>query len=91
MQITVTILQDPSLSLCTYRREEGDGSLDVRVGLMTYDSRIHLYDLSPALSRPHMLVITETEELQLPVRDGLLVSLSRCMDSIDRYHTWCTD
>lgn len=51
---------------------------------MTYDGKIHLYDLSPALSRPHMLVITETEDLQLPVREGLLVSLNDCMDSIDR-------
>uniref|UniRef100_A0A668S7P9 Uncharacterized protein n=1 Tax=Oreochromis aureus TaxID=47969 RepID=A0A668S7P9_OREAU len=58
--------------------EDGDAS-DVRVGLMTYDSRIHLYDLSPELSRPHMLVITETEDLQLPVREGLLVPLKDCI------------
>ncbi|XP_040011714.1 protein transport protein Sec24C isoform X2 [Xiphias gladius] len=62
----------------------GEGvSSDVRVGLMTYDSRIHLYDLSPALSRPHMLVITETEDLQLPVREGLLVPLKDCIYGID--------
>uniref|UniRef100_A0A8D0AF55 Si:dkey-13n15.2 n=1 Tax=Sander lucioperca TaxID=283035 RepID=A0A8D0AF55_SANLU len=67
-------------SLC---REDGDATSDVRVGLMTYDSRIHLYDLSPALSRPHMLVITETDDLQLPVREGLLVSLKDCIDSIN--------
>ncbi|XP_030000165.1 protein transport protein Sec24C isoform X2 [Sphaeramia orbicularis] len=58
-------------------------SSDIRVGLMTYDSRIHLYDLSPTLSRPHMLVITEPDDLQLPVREGLLVSLKDCIDSID--------
>nr|XP_040051121.1 protein transport protein Sec24C isoform X2 [Gasterosteus aculeatus aculeatus] len=57
----------------------GDG---VRVGLMTYDSRIHLYDLSPALTRPHMLVIAEAEELQLPVREGLLVPLEDCIHGI---------
>ena len=71
-----------------YFREHGTSETppaDLRVGLMTYDSRIHLYDLSPALSRPHMLVVTETDDLQLPVRDGLLVSLRDCMDSIDRY------
>ncbi|KAJ3580628.1 hypothetical protein NHX12_034326, partial [Muraenolepis orangiensis] len=56
---------------------------DLRVGLMTYDSRVHLYDLSPALSRPHMLVVTETEDLQLPVREGMLVSLKDCVDCID--------
>uniref|UniRef100_A0A8C4HY99 VWFA domain-containing protein n=1 Tax=Dicentrarchus labrax TaxID=13489 RepID=A0A8C4HY99_DICLA len=66
--------------LTSLKREDGESSSDVRVGLMTYDSRIHLYDLSPALSRPHMLVITETEELQLPVREGLLVSLQDCID-----------
>ncbi|XP_040897876.1 protein transport protein Sec24C isoform X2 [Toxotes jaculatrix] len=62
---------------------DGDALSDIRVGLITYDSRIHLYDLSPALSRPHMLVITETEDLQLPVREGLLVSLKDCIDSIN--------
>uniref|UniRef100_A0A1A7WEM8 Protein transport protein Sec24C-like n=1 Tax=Iconisemion striatum TaxID=60296 RepID=A0A1A7WEM8_9TELE len=56
---------------------------DVRVGLMTYDNRIHLYDLSPDLSRPHMMVITETEDLQLPVREGLLVSLRDCVETLD--------
>ncbi|XP_023198916.1 protein transport protein Sec24C-like isoform X3 [Xiphophorus maculatus] len=64
-------------------REAGDASSDLRVGLMTYDSRIHLYDLSPDLSRPHMLVIAETEDMQLPVREGLLVSLKDCIESID--------
>ncbi|KAM8885811.1 protein transport protein Sec24C isoform 2-T2 [Spinachia spinachia] len=54
----------------------------VRVGLMTYDSRIHLYDLSPALTRPHMLVLAEAEDLQLPVREGLLVPLQDCMHGI---------
>nr|XP_019965819.1 PREDICTED: protein transport protein Sec24C-like isoform X2 [Paralichthys olivaceus] len=63
--------------------EDGDALSDVRVGLMTYDSRIHLYDLSPALSRPHMLVIMETEDLQLPVTEGLLVSLKDCIHSVD--------
>ncbi|XP_028313311.1 protein transport protein Sec24C [Gouania willdenowi] len=54
----------------------------LRVGLMTYDRRIHLYNLSANLSRPHMMVITETEELQLPVREGLLVSLNDCLDTV---------
>ncbi|XP_034026716.1 protein transport protein Sec24C [Thalassophryne amazonica] len=55
---------------------------NVRVGLITYDSRIHLYDLSPTLFCPHMLVITDTKDLQLPVTEGLLVSLRHCIDSV---------
>ncbi|XP_054895010.1 protein transport protein Sec24C isoform X2 [Poeciliopsis prolifica] len=70
-------------SLVRACREAGDASSNLRVGLMTYDSRIHLYDLSPDLSRPHMLVIAETEDLQLPVRERLLVPLIDCIQSID--------
>ncbi|XP_041642619.1 protein transport protein Sec24C [Cheilinus undulatus] len=69
--------------LASLKSEDGNDFSDIRIGLMTYDNRIHLYDLSPALSRPHMLVITETEELQLPVREGLLVSLKDCIDSVN--------
>lgn len=64
--------------------EGGDSWSDLRVGLMTYDTRIHLYDLSPDLTRPHMLVIADTEDMQLPVRAGLLVSLKHCIESLDR-------
>ncbi|KAF4112809.1 protein transport protein Sec24C isoform X1 [Onychostoma macrolepis] len=63
--------------------EETDRS-DLRVGLMTYDSRIHLYNLSPALSRPHMMVITDCEELELPVVEGLLVQLKDCRHILER-------
>ncbi|XP_076006738.1 protein transport protein Sec24C [Genypterus blacodes] len=69
--------------LTSLNSEDGASWSDVRVGLMTYDSRIHLYDLSLSLSRPHMLVITETEDMQLPVREGLLVPLKDSIDSID--------
>uniref|UniRef100_A0A672IAN3 Si:dkey-13n15.2 n=1 Tax=Salarias fasciatus TaxID=181472 RepID=A0A672IAN3_SALFA len=63
---------------CYLQRESGELSADIRVGLLTYDSRIHLYDLSPDLSRPHMLVIAEKDDLQLPLREGLLVSIKDC-------------
>ncbi|XP_016297303.1 protein transport protein Sec24C [Sinocyclocheilus anshuiensis] len=63
--------------------EETDRS-DLRVCLMTYDSRIHLYNLSPALSRPHMMVITDCEELELPVVEGLLVPLKDCRHILER-------
>ncbi|XP_018618000.2 protein transport protein Sec24C [Scleropages formosus] len=67
-------------------KNEGEGTMDqsdLRVGLMTYDKRLHLYDLSPALSRPHMLVMTDHMELELPVCEGLLVPLKDCRDHLD--------
>ncbi|KAM9744591.1 LOW QUALITY PROTEIN: protein transport protein Sec24C [Menidia menidia] len=76
------VTQQINAMLASLKRGEGEFLSEVRVGLMTYDSRIHLYDLSPELSRPHMLVVTETEDLQLPVRGGLLVSLKDCLESL---------
>lgn len=67
--------------------QDGETWLDVRVGVMTYDSQVHLYDLHPTLTRPHMLVITETDDLQLPVREGLLVPLRDCLHSVERLET----
>ncbi|XP_058230725.1 protein transport protein Sec24C isoform X1 [Hemibagrus wyckioides] len=58
------------------------GESNPRVGLITYDRRIHLYDLSPTLSRPHMMVLTDTDELELPVWEGLLVPLKDCRHTV---------
>ncbi|RVE67820.1 hypothetical protein OJAV_G00085710 [Oryzias javanicus] len=74
------ITQQIQAVLTSLSRE--DGSCCVPVGLMSYDSRIHLYDLSPERSRPHMLVMADSEEVQLPVREGLLVPLRDCMESL---------
>ncbi|KAI7813287.1 putative protein transport protein Sec24C [Triplophysa rosa] len=63
---------------------EGADQSDLRVGLMTYDSRIHLYNLSPTLSRPHMMIITDCEEMELPVMEGLLVPLKDCRHIVER-------
>ncbi|XP_029960116.1 protein transport protein Sec24C [Salarias fasciatus] len=77
------ITQQIQTLLNSLHRESGELSADIRVGLLTYDSRIHLYDLSPDLSRPHMLVIAEKDDLQLPLREGLLVSIKDCAGIID--------
>ncbi|KAB5528624.1 hypothetical protein PHYPO_G00142370 [Pangasianodon hypophthalmus] len=62
---------------------EDNAKADLRVGLITYDSRIHVYDLSPTLSRPHMMVLTDTDELELPVQEGLLVPLKDCRHIVE--------
>ncbi|XP_026878990.2 protein transport protein Sec24C [Electrophorus electricus] len=62
---------------------DGADQSDLRVALMTYDSRIHLYNLSPSLSRPHMMIITDTDDLELPVREGLLVPLKDCRQTVE--------
>lgn len=80
--VSSSVLSD---SLYLFKREEDDTQSDLRVGLITYDSRLHLYNLSPMLSRPHMMVLTDTDELELPVQDGLLVPLKDCRCTVGRY------
>ncbi|KAG5280553.1 hypothetical protein AALO_G00061360 [Alosa alosa] len=73
-----SICQQLHTLLDTVYREEDTEQCALRVGLLTYDHRVHLYNLSASLSRPHMLVVTETDELELPLTEGLLVPLSEC-------------
>ncbi|XP_066570370.1 protein transport protein Sec24C [Amia ocellicauda] len=70
--------------LDSLQRDSGSDQSQLRVGVVTYHSSLHLYNLNPALSRPHMLVITQTEELELPVWEGLLVPLRDCRTAIDK-------
>ncbi|XP_053336461.1 protein transport protein Sec24C [Clarias gariepinus] len=77
------ICQQLCTLLLSLSGEKDDAESDLRVGLITYDSRIHLYDLSPTLSRPRMMVLTDTDELELPVHEGLLVPLKDCRHTIE--------
>ncbi|XP_058864455.1 protein transport protein Sec24C-like isoform X3 [Acipenser ruthenus] len=64
-------------------RDSGMDESELSVGVVTYDRTLHLYSLSPTLSRPHMLVVTETEDLELPLVEGLLVPVKDCRDIVD--------
>ncbi|XP_069037867.1 protein transport protein Sec24C isoform X1 [Lepisosteus oculatus] len=82
-QLALVCHQLRALLASLSRDYTGLGKSALRVGVVTYDRSLHLYNLSPALSRPHMLVVTETEDLELPVWEGLLVSLEDGRDAID--------
>ncbi|XP_063051501.1 protein transport protein Sec24C [Engraulis encrasicolus] len=64
--------------LDTAYKAAGSEQCALRVGLLTYDSRVHLYNLSANLSRPSMLVVMETDDFELPLTDGLLIPLGEC-------------
>ncbi|KAM9823144.1 protein transport protein Sec24C isoform 1-T1 [Syngnathus typhle] len=83
IDVSAAALRGGHLDFVTQQIHTLLASLDknVRVGLLTYDSRIQLYDLSP--TRPHMLVMAETlDEQQFPVREGLVLPLRDCMDNV---------
>uniref|UniRef100_UPI00358F882D protein transport protein Sec24A-like isoform X2 n=1 Tax=Myxine glutinosa TaxID=7769 RepID=UPI00358F882D len=48
------------------------GDSRTRVGIMTYDGSLHFYNLQEGLTRPQMLVVTDTEDVFVPCPEGLL-------------------
>ncbi|KAI8824176.1 uncharacterized protein EV422DRAFT_493298 [Fimicolochytrium jonesii] len=47
-----------------------------KVGFITVDSALHFYNLSPNVSEPQMLVVSDLDEVFLPMPYDLLVSLT---------------
>lgn len=65
----------PAQILGLLPREEGqdEGPSPLRVGFVTYDHVIHYYNLSPGLSQPQMLLVTDLEDVFVPLVDGFMV------------------
>ncbi|XP_014448631.1 protein transport protein Sec24B [Tupaia chinensis] len=51
------------------------GDSRTRIGLVTFDSTIHFYNLQEGLSQPQMLVVSDVDDVFLPTPDSLLVNL----------------
>lgn len=60
----------------------GGGDNRLQMGIVTYDTSLHFYNLNPSLSQPQMLVVSDLDDLFLPLPDGILVNLSDCEASI---------
>uniref|UniRef100_A0A8C4QFP4 Uncharacterized protein n=1 Tax=Eptatretus burgeri TaxID=7764 RepID=A0A8C4QFP4_EPTBU len=59
------------------------GDSRTRVGVMTYDGSLHFYNLQEGLTRPQMLVVTDTEDVFVPCPEGLLPNLQESKESGD--------
>ncbi|XP_065891062.1 protein transport protein Sec24D-like isoform X2 [Dysidea avara] len=55
-------------------RDEG-GSCPIQVGFVTYDKSLHFYNVLGSLAQPQMMVLTDVEEVFVPIVDGFLVSV----------------
>ncbi|KAI9363293.1 hypothetical protein BD770DRAFT_315322 [Pilaira anomala] len=53
-----------------------------RVGIITVDSAIHFYDLSPKLPEPRMLVVSDLDDIYLPQPTDLLANLTESMQPL---------
>ena len=53
-----------------------------RVGIVTYDREVQFYNLSPELSTPQMMVMTDLEEPFVPLSTGLFVDPTKSKELI---------
>lgn len=58
------------------------GGQRAQAGIITYDTSVHFYNLSPNLSQPQMMVVSDLDDLFLPLPDDILVPLHESESSI---------
>ncbi len=46
-----------------------------KVGFITYDKELHFYNLKSSLVSPQMMIVSDIEEVFVPILDGFLVNL----------------
>ncbi|KAI7725657.1 hypothetical protein M8C21_001682, partial [Ambrosia artemisiifolia] len=53
------------------------------VGIATFDSTIHFYNLKRALQQPLMLIVPDVEDVYTPLQTDVIVQLSECREHLD--------
>jgi protein transport protein SEC24 len=60
------------------------GQQELRVGFITYDKELHFYNLKNGLAAPQMMIVSDVEEVFVPLMDGFLVKVSESKAVIDQ-------
>ncbi|XP_056372587.1 protein transport protein Sec24A isoform X3 [Hyla sarda] len=58
------------------------GNTRTKIGFVTYDSTIHFYSLQEGLSQPQMLVVSDIDDVFIPMPENLLVNLNDCKELV---------
>ena len=56
---------------------------EIRVGFVTYAKQLHFYNVKSNLSQPQMLVVSDVQDVFVPLLDGFLVKPSESEAVID--------
>lgn len=64
-------------------RKGYENSSEIRVGFVTFHKQVHFYNLHPSLTQPQMLVVSDINDMFVPLVDGFLVKVSESTDLID--------
>lgn len=54
------------------------------VGIATFDSTIHFYNLKRALQQPLMLIVPDVEDVYTPLHSDLIVQLTECRQHLEQ-------
>lgn len=60
-----------------------DEASPCKIGIVTFDRTIHFYNLTASLSQPQMMVVSDVEDVFLPLSSGLLVNAHSSRDVIE--------
>ena len=55
----------------------------IKVGFVTYDKDLHFYNLKSTLVTPQMMIVSDIEEVFVPILDGFLVNLNESRTVIE--------
>uniref|UniRef100_H0X8X9 SEC24 homolog A, COPII coat complex component n=1 Tax=Otolemur garnettii TaxID=30611 RepID=H0X8X9_OTOGA len=58
------------------------GNTRTKIGFITFDSTIHFYSLQEGLSQPQMLIVSDIEDVFIPMPENLLVNLNESKEKL---------
>ncbi|XP_042013818.1 protein transport protein Sec24-like At3g07100 isoform X2 [Salvia splendens] len=61
------------------------GSTRTQICFITYDSTIHFYNMKSSLPQPQMMVISDLDDVFVPLPDDLLVNLSESRSVVEAF------
>ncbi|XP_071696689.1 protein transport protein SEC24 A-like [Rutidosis leptorrhynchoides] len=61
------------------------GSTRTQIGFITFDSTIHFYNMKSSLTQPQMMVVSDLDDIFIPLPDDLLVNLSESRTVVDAF------
>ncbi|CAO2825832.1 unnamed protein product [Amaranthus hypochondriacus] len=61
------------------------GSTRTQIGFITFDSTIHFYNMKSTLTQPQMMVVSDVDDIFVPLPDDLLVNLSESRNVVESF------
>merc|ERR1719225_2032824 len=64
-------------------RDAGETETKMKIGFMTYDSKINFYNCNAALAQPQQMTVGDVDDMFVPLAEGLMVDVNQSEAVID--------